>query len=232
MSLILNGTSQYAHTAMSISAYPFGIAGWVKNDDDSLSRWIAALQRSSSGNRWAAQLAATSLNARNQLHGGSEGQASQSGVAEGEWEPFAAWFDGVTSRWSYTNAGSTENTTNITTIPTPVDLFTIGARRESGGAADLFLDGKVAHIFTFTADPSGWFSTFMAGGYPLSLGADATHYWPLTEDYSDLVGGATLTAVGSPTFDSADNPPVILDAAFLAVRTAARPLVTNLVKGL
>lgn len=132
-------------------------------------------------------------------------QASSNTYALNTWTWANAAFQSTTARLLFLAGTKTTNATSTTAFPALMDSVVIGAYDNGGIGA--FFGGKLAHVWMANAWNDAWDASLRAGSDPRTvMGVNCVHYWPLNNSYADLVGGVTLVGVGSPTFDTTDQP--------------------------
>lgn len=212
MSIVLNGSTQYAYILEALTAgRPVIIAGWFKSDSDSAAQAIASLADKDSDVDYRV------LGLRGDLGGDpviaqerdtddiGEAQTS-TGYTIGVWHHAIAEFIATSSRKVLID-GSNEGTNSVVVIAENLDKTAIGVICRNTLA--WFFDGKLAEIAMWDATLNDQQKADLANGVkPSSI--DPTNllaYWSLRENANDGSGNNKhLTIVGSPSFDTEDHP--------------------------
>lgn len=211
MSLILNGTSQYAMRSASDWTQDEGtLAFWFQpdfaHDSFGAQAWFdvdTALHRFILVGAFGA--------IRINVDGRERDDTLDSG-----WTPNVTWVP-LVHRWKKASdqfdlkmggiAIGTGSASGTWGSNSPGTNYYIGFLDSE---SDVFFAGKVAHVARWdSALSDGDRDAFIAGDNPLVI-ADASliHYRPLTEDGSGGYGSTDYTLVDSPSFDAGDNPEV------------------------
>ena len=152
------------------------------------------------------------------------------------WNHCAAVFGGNSSRLVYLNASGAGSSITSVTAPT-TDNITVGAKKNSG-AADLLMNGYVAHAAIWSAALT---ATEVASLYNNGIGLDPRSvrpdalvaYWPLlnNDGDQDYWGNFHLTATNSPTY--AQHPPVLMRSRpkYVVLGSAAPSIATIEIAG-
>lgn len=214
MSIVLNGTDQYAQILEAIDAgRPVTVVGWYKSDSDTAVQAVASIADKDSdvhyrvlgllGSVGGDPIAANERDASN-----NEWAASTVGYTANTWEHGLAEFGSATSRKVLIDGGNgDEETTSIT--PAGLDKTAIGVICRSTLA--WFFSGKLAEVAIWDMVLSSQQKTDLANGAAASSieSGNLLAYWPLYDDADDESGNSkNLTAVGSPSFDTGDHPTI------------------------
>lgn len=231
MSLVLNGSSQYAaKSALSLS-YPFTIAGWMKADSNSATQILASAEKHSNADYNVIQSAGSVSG--DPIRVGTYGTEwkladTTSGYSTGTWTHFAGVWASDASRTSFIAGGS--KGTNTESQTAVAATFMVGAYKY--GATAGHFDGKLAHIAVWSVALSDENIALLASGIsPLSV--DSAHlvsYWPLFDDANDDQGTNHLTVANSPSFDTDDHPSVVVAYEDMAGTVSAASAVSGALK--
>lgn len=212
----LSGTGQYYSGTQSFftGTLPVTMACWYRVDSVSSSMGLMSLRSAANGALrlgYRGDLANDPLYATVRTTGGMFANASvDSGVAANTWAHAAAVFASTTSRTAYTNG--TAGTTNTTSRDAGTSINTVDVGNFGGGT---LLDGQVAEAAIWTVALTTAEIALLADGLsPLFVRPQSlAFYAPLFGragaggEEEDWVGGAPLTATGSPTV--AEHPRII-----------------------
>lgn len=235
----LSGTGQYYSGTQSFftGTLPVTMACWYRVDSVSSSMGLMCLRSAANGAlrlAYRGDLVNDPIYAVVRTTGGMFADASvDSGVAANTWAHAAAVFASTTSRTAYTNgtAGTTDTTSRDagTSINT-VDVGHIGTATP--------LDGQVAEAAVWTVALTTAEIALLADGLsPLFVRPQSlAFYAPLFGragaggEEEDWVGGAPLTATGSPTVT--DHPRIIYprrrSMIFVPAAVSGAPTITAL----
>ena len=212
MSIVLDSTSnQYLKTTtIPVTAKPVTMTAWYKTTSDALMQTPVCI--SNAGN---SEFLLT------QLRGAVDGDyvAVQEYATAWKWSPtigytvdvwqhVAVVFYSATDRRVFLNgANKVVNTENQDVNFSLFNQVLVGTHKTTSGTP---FAGKLAEIAIWSTDLSDAEILQLAGG-TLSESIQATNleaYWKLRSDAKDSVGSNDLTLYNSPTWDSADSPPV------------------------
>jgi hypothetical protein len=214
MSLVLvAASSQYARRAAFTAPAGYTVAmGCQFKATAAATQGIIQIGQSGGNNRFVG---------RNNLGGGvniteaSNAGANVADAASSNGHTLNSWnwvnlvYTGLAARKVLLNGTTTSNATNVAIFPAGLDEFILGAIDVAGIAN--FFGGKIANAWVANSWSDTWDVLLRAGSDPRNfMGASLLNFWPLSSDYSDVVGGATLTGTNSPTFDAADQPALTL----------------------
>jgi hypothetical protein len=217
MSLDFNGSNQYAHAAVGpFNGHGKTCAGVVRVDDFSWDGDTAVCFAASADtdNRYTLNTNGNNTLSFSDLASGSGAGVGSGALSSGTWYHFAFVRVGTepnTSVLLYTKpvgSGSvTKNTGSGNYVnASGINQTTFGHR--GGSSFSTPFDGRLAYVAVWDRVLSdGEINTLFAEGYnPQNLHPDdLLAFWPLDTDGSELINGADLTLVGSPTF-TADDP--------------------------
>lgn len=207
MSLSLNGFSQLLHlnATPDVVTYPLTMMTWFKPVDHSFVGVPACI--TSGADHHIIQVRGTVNNCGAASYATSWALATTtSDFSDGTWQHLCGVFTNATDRAVFLDGGS-KGTNSDNQTPVGINDFTIG-NTYTGGTSWFY--GKLAHVAIWDiALSDAEVAQLAAGANPVAIqSAHLIAYYPLLEDASDAQGGATLTPVGSPTYDSEDNPTV------------------------
>lgn len=213
MSLVLNGSSQYAwRTAPLADIAPFTVSAWFKSTSDST---LQAL--------WGEGLQATTLdywrlgirgNAGGDPVGcyirraGAANAITSTGYTINNWHHAMFIEAGSQDHRVYIDGGSGGTDVANDQAPINEDKMSIGALAYNGGWVNYFA-GKLAEIAVWNMILTDQNKTDLAGGADPSTiqPGNLLAYWPLLSDALDDSGnGNDLTLAGSPSYDAGDRP--------------------------
>ena len=214
MSVVLNGSSQYLYTAtVPVAAPALTLAAWFKSTSDAIAQTIACIGDHDTSNLHVGNMAAMGSVAGDPIQAQTRSAAANgwantsSGFDANVWTHACCVFAATNSRSAYINGGSgNTTTTDVATIT--ADELSVGVKTRDIPQA--YFSGRLAHLAVWNVALSEVNIAALAAGADPS-GVDADHlvaYWPLYNDANDDKGTNHLTAVGSPTWDEADNPDV------------------------
>ena len=213
MSLVLNGTTQYAWRSAPVVATPFAVSAWFKSTSESALQAI-----------WGEANQATTLDYwRLALRGDVEDDPigcyirrsdaanalTSAGYSVDEWHHALFIEAGSQDHRVYIDGGGIGTDTSNDQTPISITKMAVGALPYNGDWANFFA-GKLAEVAIWngvilTADDIA----FLAGGADPSTiqSVYLKTYWPLFDDAND--NGAEnlhLTEAGTPSFDTGDHP--------------------------
>jgi hypothetical protein len=216
MSLVLNGTTQYAwRNAPVVNVAPFAVSAWFKSTSDSALQAI-----------WGEAYQATTLDYwRLGLRGNEEGDPvgcyirrngeanaiTSTGYMVNQWHHAMFVEAGTQDHRVYIDGESEGSDTSNDQNPLNENRMSIGALAYDGGWANFFA-GKLAEVALWTnVILTVEDIAFLAGGAdPNIIQPDFQKaYWPLLEDANDdWSNNLHLTEAGSPSFDTNDHPTI------------------------
>lgn len=217
MSIVLNGSSQYARRDAPVaSAAPFTVAAWFKSTSDSAFQclWSEA-DESTLLDYWR-------LGLRGHVAGdplglyvrraGVANAVTSTGYTVGTWHHAMFVETGSQDHKIYIDGGSEGSDTVNDQAPNPavLDEMAVGALAYNNGWTQYFA-GKVAEVAIWNMALSPADRIELAGGANPALvqPENLVAYYPFEENANDYSGNNLhLTTVGSPSFDTEDNPPV------------------------
>lgn len=235
----LSGTGQYYSGTQSFftGTLPVTMACWYRVDSVSSSMGLMCLRSAANGAlrlAYRGDLVNDPIYAVVRTTGGMFADASvDSGVAANTWAHAAAVFASTTSRTAYTNG--TAGTTNTTSRDAGTSINTVDVGH-IGTATPL--DGQVAEAAVWTVALTTAEIALLADGLsPLFVRPQSlAFYAPLFGragaggEEEDWVGGAPLTATGSPTVT--DHPRIIYprrrSMIFVPAAVSGAPTITAL----
>ena len=235
----LSGTGQYYSGTQSFftGTLPVTMACWYRVDSVSSSMGLMSLRSAANGALrlgYRGDLVNDPIYAVVRTTGGMFADASvDSGVAANTWAHAAAVFASTTSRTAYTNG--TAGTTNTTSRDAGTSINTVDVGH-IGTATPL--DGQVAEAAVWTVALTTAEIALLADGLsPLFVRPQSlAFYAPLFGragaggEEEDWVGGAPLTATGSPTVT--DHPRIIYprrrSMIFVPAAVSGAPTITAL----
>lgn len=207
MSIVLNGTSQYAKLASAVGM--IFMSAWIKPTSVSGVHIIGG-EGSSTVNAQTKVLFSNNTSLVIQDYTGTAASASiSSAVATGSWMFVAGLWLSATSRTAFSPSTSASNSTSNT--PTNLDTTFIGVevyRNAGNPAVDDFFAGKIAQVGFWNADQSANIANLRLGYTPNHYPSGLVAYLPLNGDLTDTIGNS-WSNVGSATFDTTDNPTMI-----------------------
>lgn len=211
MSLILNGSTQYAYILEALAAgRPLTIAGWCKSDSDSAAQAVASLADKDSDVNYRilglfGSVVGDPVIAGERDSGNNKWSETTAGYAINTWQQVLAEFGSATSRKS-TISGGNEGTESTSVTPANLDKTAIGVICRSTLA--WFFSGKLAEIAMWDTTLTSQQKTDLADGdRPSTISGNLLAYWPLEDDADDDSGNSkNLTLVGTPSFDTEDHP--------------------------
>ncbi len=215
MSLVLNGSSQYAWRAAPVAnVAPFTVFAWYKTTSDAALQAIwGESQQASTAQYWRLSAAGSIAGdpIRGDIRGGGTAATPQTtiGYTINTWQNALLLETSSSDHKVYINGGSVGSSTTDQT-PTGEDKMGVGILPYNSSWANYFA-GKLAHVAIWDIALSAPdIASLAAGANPLAIqAAHLIAYWPLYNDANDDGGdGLNLALVGSPTFDTGDVPPV------------------------
>ncbi len=228
MSVVLNGSSQYLTSSSSdINRKNFTVHCWLKTNSASTGQIAAGIAKDVTGNNTASiGIYGAGQQPRANLDSPSEANVEATHadtLSASTWTPVAIVADG-TDFWVYHN-GSASSTIAITASFEVTSLTNvIGALLNSGPAYSLYFDGKIAEVAYWNINLTSEEFRLLGLGVPANQirSGELKHYYKL-DDATDSAGSADLTAAGSPTYDTDDNPTLTSDT-YQAFTTYTRTL--------
>jgi len=215
MSLVCDGTSNYLiNGTFPLSGPPFSYGVWAKPSQVSaFSPMFTFSAGSGTTDFWQLFQATTTALASHRARDTSDALATAAALTQDVWQLIGANEVLSTSRFTYLDGtAGTENTTDRT--PDAVDGTRLGASAGTAATTATFV-GKLGYPFAynFALSDAQWLQ--LAGGLPpnaLSLtGEEAlVVYQPCVAAKNESGSVLTMSDQGTPVFDAADNPPIIL----------------------
>lgn len=215
MSLVLNGSTQYAwRAALLTGGAPFSVAVWFKSTSDSAfqAAWGEAYQ-ANTFDFWR-------LDVRGNAGGdpigcyvrrdGVANAVTSTGYTANQWHHALFIEAGSQDHRIYIDGGSEGTDTSNDQTPANVDKMSIGALAYNGGWANFFA-GKLGEVAIWNVVLTNQEKTDLAAGASPSniRSGNLVAHWKLVGDYLDSSGnGNTLVGVASPTFDNNDHPTI------------------------
>lgn len=206
--LILDGATDALRIGgIVLNAYPWSVCAWINPPNVAQSRTFAGFsQQGSDVNFAVAEQNAAAGRGFYRLAGVDAIPSKAASLTANVWNSVvnSAASAVLKSVW----VGGGVAATDATNTPTVnLDCFLIGARERSGGPEN-FWAGSIAavsihNVALVQADAAG----HAAGVDPRSL-PGCTHFFRLESNSADEVGGWVMVDVGTPTYSSADHPPI------------------------
>lgn len=202
------------------------MAGWFNADSINTKLCIIGLcDKDNSNTKWRLMAAhgggvGDPLIAEVRDNGSGVSSAKTSvGYTAATWHHGAAVFDGDSSRKAYLDGGNL-GTNTTTRANTGIDRTTVGYIGDSTPSA--YFDGALAELAIWSIALTAEEASVLAAGYsPLFVRPESLlFYMPLLrDDDNDLIGGLSLTAVGTPTIS--DHPRMIYPSRSLQLGVPA-----------
>lgn len=216
MSLVLNGSSQYAwRNAPIVNVAPFAVSAWFKSTSDSALQaiwgegyqattfdyWRLALRGNETGDPIGCTV----------RRNGLANAITTTGYTTGQWHHAMFIEAGSQDHRVYLDGGSVGTDTSNDQSPLNENRMSIGALPYNGGWANYFA-GKIAEVAVWTNIIMGTDDIARLAG-----GADPSNvqpnfrkaYWPLLSDGNDdWSQSLDLTEAGSPSYDAEDHPTI------------------------
>ena len=231
MSVVLTAASEMYLKAntINVSTKPITIAGWVKSDtltpyqgiisltDDS-SEWLLIWLRGTAGDNYPAALEYATAWKR----------AIASAVYTVDtWHHICGVFKNSTSRTIYLDGGSSSENTDSQNVNFDLfDQILIGTYKTVTTA---FFSGKLACCSIWNTDLSeAQIISLAAGASPVDIAFDnLVDLWPLISDGDSIINNNHLVGYNNPTFDSNDNPSVLVNHPQRNITTIKRLVVVG-----
>lgn len=222
-SAVLEGTEHFTTDTPPVSAYPTTLSIWMKVNNETADQTGIFIGDKDASNQFiATRLAGTIAGDPPQVctrAGGSTNCGGSTGFdfTTATWYHLCGVFTDETSATMYINGGNSA-ANNPETFPTGVDRLAVG--RATTSSPTWQTDGKVAHAAVWdSALSEANCQALAAGDNPLTVDSgNLIAYWPLLTDATDSVGSNDLTAQGTITFDTEDNPTVDAPPGVLKTR--------------
>ena len=220
MSIVLNGTTQYAWQTAPFVARPFSVAAWFKSTSDSALQAIwGEAKQSTTLDFWRLGIRGNAVGDPVGCYvrrAGAANATTSTGYTANKWHHALFIEAGSQDHRVYIDGGSEGTDTSNDQTPLNVDKMSIGALAYNNTWVNFFA-GKLAEVAiwnnTILTDQE---RAYLANGVRPSAirPANLAAYWKLEDDYADSSGnGNTLTGVASPTFDGSDHPTIIESAS-------------------
>jgi len=233
MSIVLNGSSQYAQRAAPVvGSAPFTVFAWYKSTSDTALQaiWGESVQ-TSTYDYWrlslAGNLAGDYVRADIRHSETAASPVTSQGYSKDTWQSAILLETSSSDHKVYINGGY-EGSSTVSQAPVNTNKMSIGALAYNSSWANLFA-GKIAHVALWDiALTSGDRGRLAAGIVPSQIQPNhLVGYWPLLSNGNDYSGNDLhLTLVGSPSFDDEDVP-TLLDTSYVNI-SSAKPAITAL----
>jgi len=215
MSVVLTAASEMYLKAstINVSAKPVTFAAWVKSDTltpyqgiisltDDNSEWLLIWLRGAVGDNYPAALEYATAWKR---------AIATAAYTVNTWHHICGVFKDSTSRIIYYNGGSSNENTELQNVNfTLFDQILIGTYRTVTTA---FFSGKLACCSIWNTDlSSAQVVSLAAGASPVDIASDnLMDFWPLISNSNSIINSNHLIGYNNPTFDSNDNPSVLIN---------------------
>ena len=214
MARLFNGSTEYLdRTGAVLTAEPLTLAAWFYSTSSTANQTILCLGNNAAsgfiGVRACGAIAGDPLRVHKQDTAGTNGSADSTvGYSINTWQHACGVFASTASRTAYLNGGNSANNTTATIGAGP-DFTNVGVLKKSANTE--FFVGRIGHAAIWqVALTAGEVAALAKGVSPLRIRTkDLVAYWPIfgvASPENDIIGGAHLTLVNSPTV--ADGPPV------------------------
>jgi len=215
MSVVLTAASEMYLKAntINVTTKPVSFAAWVKSDtltpyqgiisltDDS-SEWLLIWLRGTAGDNYPAALEYATAWKR---------AIATAAYTVNTWHHICGVFKNSTSRTIYYNGGSSNENTELQDVNFSLfDQILIGTYRTVTTA---FFSGKLACCSIWNTDlSSAQVTSLAAGASPVDIASDnLVDFWPLISDGNSIINSNHLVGYNNLTFDSNDNPSVLVN---------------------
>ena len=206
MSLILNGSTQYAYSnTPAVTDAGFTVSVWFQGTDVLSQYALWSEDSGSSDNIWSLEASGHVANDPIRCMAYKSGwsvASSTAGFSAGSWQHACGIWEDAAVRDAFVNGGS-KGSVSASKAVVNLAIMYIGKYINGG-----FLAGKIAEVAVWDTTLSDAEVALLAGG-TLPTSVQAGHliaYWPLLNDANDDVGSNNLSLVGTPSFDSEDHP--------------------------
>ncbi|MEA3537595.1 MAG: LamG-like jellyroll fold domain-containing protein [Pseudomonadota bacterium] len=203
--------SAHLYRAAPIASLPLTVSAWFRADVEGSAFTIAALGNDTNSELFrfgvSLDVGTKPVRLRRTTSGGSFSDLSTTTAATaGVWQHACYVITSPTLAAVFLNGGGKATSTTSRNI-TGATVFSVGAQYQNG-AVSIDADGLIGHLALFNVDLSDADAAALAAGAnPMSLSTPPIHYWPLTDDLVDIVGGLVLID-GGGTALSTENPTV------------------------
>lgn len=213
MAIVLNGIDQYAYKATNIvTSSPFTVAGFFKSTKNS---GLQVIWGSSNGadtdDYWQLYLDGTpddvACYVKHTVPPVGEAHTTSS-YSTSTWHHAAFVEAGAQDHRVYIDGGSKGQDTTNNVLPLLIQNMSLGALGYNSVPYVNFFEGMLSHFAVWDIALSEAELLLLSNGAdPLTIQPDnLLGYWPLMNDANDKVQTNDLTLVGTPTFNTTDDP--------------------------